>query len=31
MFLYQSDPEPPLSPADAVWAAQLLNPPAPPT
>lgn len=27
MFLYQADPEPPLRPADAVWAALLLNPP----
>lgn len=29
MFLYQSDPEPPLSPADAVWAAQTRHPPTP--
>lgn len=28
MFLYQADPEPPLSGADAVWAAQILHPPA---
>ncbi|MBA4065512.1 MAG: hypothetical protein C0501_17710 [Isosphaera sp.] len=28
MFLYQADPDPPLSGADAVWAAQLLHPPA---
>jgi hypothetical protein len=25
LFIYQADPEPPLSAADAVWAAQLLN------
>jgi hypothetical protein len=30
IFIYDSDPEPPLPPADAVWAAQLLNPPATP-
>jgi len=30
MFLYEADPEPRLSTADAVWAALLLNPPAPP-
>jgi hypothetical protein len=30
MFLYQADPEPPLAGPDAVWAAQLLHPPAPP-
>jgi hypothetical protein len=30
LFIYDSDPEPPLSAADAVWAAQLLNPPATP-
>lgn len=29
LFLYEADPEPPLRAADAVWAAQLLNPPAP--
>lgn len=29
MFLYEADPEPRLSAADAVWAALLLNPPAP--
>lgn len=29
VFIYASDPEPPLRAADAVWAAQLLNPPAP--
>jgi hypothetical protein len=28
LFIYDADPEPPLSAADAVWAAQLLNPPA---
>jgi len=26
VFIYNSDPEPPLSPADAVWATQLLQP-----
>jgi hypothetical protein len=31
MFLYRTDPDPPLSSADAVWAAQILNPPAAPT
>ncbi|MCI0699745.1 MAG: DUF4058 family protein [Planctomycetia bacterium] len=31
MFLYESDPEPPLRATDAVWAAQLLNPPVTPT
>jgi hypothetical protein len=30
MFIYDSDPDPPLRAADAVWAALLLNPPAPP-
>ena len=30
MFLYQSDPEPPLSVADAAWAAQILQAPATP-
>lgn len=28
LFLYSSDPEPPLSGPDAVWAAQILHPPA---
>ena len=28
MFLYEFEPEPPLPAADAVWAAQLLHPPA---
>lgn len=28
LFIYDSDPEPPLSAEDAVWAAQLLHPPA---
>jgi hypothetical protein len=27
LFIYESDPEPPLAPADAVWAAQVLHPP----
>ena len=27
LFLYDSEPEPPLSAADAVWAAQILSPP----
>jgi hypothetical protein len=27
LFIYDSDPEPPLSTADAVWAAQILYPP----
>jgi hypothetical protein len=27
MSIYDSDPEPPLSPADAVWAVQILHPP----
>jgi hypothetical protein len=31
LFLYSSDPEPPLRVADAVWAVQILYPPAPPT
>ena len=26
MSIYESDPEPPLEPADAVWAAQLVPP-----
>ena len=26
MFLYQAEPEPALSPADAIWAAQILHP-----
>jgi hypothetical protein len=29
MFLYAADPEPRLRAADAVWAAQILHPPAP--
>jgi hypothetical protein len=29
MFLYDAEPDPPLRAADAVWAAQLLNPPTP--
>ena len=28
LFIYDTDPEPPLSGADAIWAALLLNPPA---
>jgi hypothetical protein len=30
LFIYDSDPEPPLSASDAVWAAQILHPPVPP-
>ncbi len=30
LFIYDSDPEPPLSASDAVWVAQLLHPEAPP-
>ena len=30
LFIYSTAPEPPLSAADAVWAAQILSPPAPP-
>lgn len=29
LFLYEAEPEPPLSASDAVWAAQILHPPAP--
>ena len=27
LFIYATDPEPPLSASDAVWAAQILHPP----
>lgn len=31
LFIYATDPEPPLPARDAVWAAQILNPPAAPS